>query len=549
MAGLATSFGSGAMTNSFADIEQTDLLFVIGANATEAHPVAGAMMMRAVEKGTKLVVADPRRIELADRADYWLQLKPGTDIPLLNGLMHIIIKEDLYDKKFVAERTEGFEELKATVENYTPEKVAAMTGIPVETLYAVARLYATSYNALICYTLGITEHVCGVFNVMSTANLAMLTGHIGRPGSGVNPQRGQNNVQGACDMGALPNVYPGYQAVNNPDARAKFEKAWGVSLSDKVGLTIPDMMEAAVEGKVKAMYIMGEDPVLTDPDANHIRHALESLDFLVVQEIFMTETARYADVILPGASFAEKDGTFTNSERRVQRVRKAIEPIGDTRADWQIICAVAGRMGYPMTYGWPGDIFDEMASLTPSYAGINYQRIDACGIQWPCPDCEHPGTCVLHADKFTRGKGLFKGIDHVPPAEMPDAEYPFLLSTGRILYHYNITTRHSAGLDAYRPEEMAQLNPADASHLGVATGERVRVTSRRGSLLTKVQVTDRVPPGMIWMSFHYKESPTNVLTVSAFDPISKTGEYKVAAVKVERFTESGGMPDSRPPAL
>jgi len=536
VAGLATSFGSGAMTNSFADIERTDLLFIIGSNATEAHPVAGAMMLRAVEKGTGLVVVDPRRTYLAERADYWLPLKPGTDIPLLNGLMHIIIKEDLYDKKFVAERTEGFAELKATVESYPPEKVAEMTGVSVADLYAVARLYAGAPEALICYTLGITEHVCGVYNVMSIANLAMLTGHIGRDGSGVNPLRGQNNVQGACDMGALPNVFSGYQAVTDPGARAGFEKAWGVTLPDKTGLMIPDMFEAALAGKIRAMYIMGEDPVLTDPDANHVRHALESLDFLVVQEIFMSETARLADVVLPGATFAEKDGTFTNSERRVQRVRKAIEPVGRSRSDWRIICDLARRMGYAMDYGWPGDVFTEMAALTPIYAGINYQRIDVCGIQWPCPSCDHPGTCVLHADRFTRGKGLFKGIDHVPPAEMPDDQYPYLLSTGRIYYHYNVTTRQSAALNAHRPEEMAMLNPADAAGLRVCTGDRVRVTSRRGTLVTRVEVTDRVPAGMIWMSFHYWEAPTNVLTVNAFDPISKTGEYKVAAVKLEKVS-------------
>lgn len=536
MAGLATVFGSGAMTNSFDEILKTDLLFVIGSNATEAHPIVGAKMLQAVRNGKKLIVVDPRRIELAERADYWLQIKPGTDIPLLNGLMHIIIKEDLYDKTFIEERTEGFEELKVTVEKYTPEKVSEMTGVPVDALYEVARLYATTRNALICYTLGITEHVCGVYNVMSIANLAMLTGHIGREGSGVNPLRGQNNVQGACDMGTLPNVLPGYQPVTSPEARAKFAQAWEVDdLPARVGLTIPDMMDAAVDGKLKAMYIMGEDPALTDPDTNYIKKALSSLDFLVVQEIFMTETAKYADVILPGATFAEKDGTFTNSERRVQRVRKAIEPIGNTMADWQIICKLAECMGYAMNYDWPGDIFDEMACLTPSYAGMNYQRLDAKGLQWPCPTLDHPGTPILHTTCFTRGKGLFKGIDHVPPAEMPDADYPFLLSTGRILYHYNVTTRYSAGLKAHRPEEMAQINPEDASRLGVSTGDRVRVTSRRGSVVTKVEVTDRVPPGMVWMSFHHKESPTNVLTASAFDPISKTGEYKVAAVKLEKY--------------
>jgi formate dehydrogenase alpha subunit len=522
------------MTNSFADYLNTDLFFVIGSNPTEAHPMAGAKIMSSLLKGTKLIVADPRRIELAEKADIWLQLRPGTDIPLLNGLMHIIIKEGLHDRKFVEERTEGFEELKSTVEKYTPARVSEMTGVPEKLLYDAARLYATTYKAMLCYTLGITEHVCGVDNVMSTANLAMLTGHIGREGSGVNPQRGQNNVQGACDMGALPGDFPGYQKVVNPDAQAKFEKAWGVKLSNKPGLMIPDMMDAAVEGKLKAMYILGEDPVLTDPDAHHIRKALNKMDFVVVQELFMSETAKLADVILPGASFAEKDGTFSSSERRVQRVRKAIEPIGDTRPDWWIICELAKRMGYPMDYADPEAIFDEMASLTPSYGGINYARIEKTGLQWPCPTLDHPGTPILHTKSFTRGKGLFKAIEHTPPAEMPDEEYPYLLSTGRILYHYNITTRYSAALDAHRPEEAAMIHPADAATLGVCTGDKVRVTSRRGNVETRVNVTDKVLTGMIWMSFHYRETPTNELTINAFDPVSKTGEYKVAAVKLEK---------------
>jgi len=522
------------MTNSFADYLNTDLFFVIGSNPTEAHPMAGAKIMSSVLRGSKLIVADPRRIELAEKADIWLQLRPGTDIPLLNGLMHIIIKEGLQDQTFIDERTEGFEALKATVEKYTPAKVAEMTGVPENLLYDAARLYATTYKAMICYTLGITEHICGVDNVMSVANLAMLTGHLGREGAGVNPQRGQNNVQGACDMGALPGDYPGYQKVANPEVQAKFEKAWGVPLSGKPGLMIPDMMDAAVEGKLKAMYILGEDPVMTDPDAHHIRKALNTMEFVVVQELFMSETAKLADVILPGASFAEKDGTFSSSERRVQRVRKAIEPIADTRPDWWIICEISKRMGYKMDYAHPEQIFDEMASLTPSYGGINYERIEHTGLQWPCPTIDHPGTPVLHTKAFTRGKGLFKAIEHTPPAEMPDEEYPYLLSTGRILYHYNVTTQHSSALAAYRPEEMAMVHPADAATLGVRTGDKVRVTSRRGSVETKVDVTDKVLTGMIWMSFHYKDTKTNELTVDAFDPVSKTGEYKVAAVQIEK---------------
>lgn len=536
MAGLATTFGSGAMTNPISDItDESELLFLIGTNPTEAHPVIGYKMRQAARKGAKVIVADPRHIDLVDEADYWLRLKPGTDIPLLNGLMHIIIKEGLEDKKFIEERTENYEELKAIVASYTPERVAELTGVSVDDLYAVARLYATTDKAGIFYTLGITEHICGTRNVMSCANLAMLTGHLGKPGSGVCPQRGQNNVQGACDMGALPNVFSGYQAVNVDANREKHEKAWGVSLPAKVGLKIPEMFAGAHEGKVKAMYILGENPVLTDPDANHIRKALEHLDFLVVQELFLTETAAYADVILPAASFAECDGTFSNTERRVQRVRRAIDPIPG-QANWQTIIQMFNRMGYALSYDSPKEIWDEMASLSPSMAGINYARIDELNsIQWPCPTLEHPGTPVLHVGKFTRGLGLFQPSEHIPPGEMPDAEYPFLLSTGRILYHYNVTTPYSKGISSVWDKEMAEVNPADAAKLGVKTGDQLKVTSRRGEVVTAIQVTDRVLPGVIWMSFHYHQTPTNALTSHHLDPITGTGEYKVAAVKLEKI--------------
>lgn len=510
------------------------MLFLIGTNTTEAHPVIGYKIRQAARHGAKLIVADPRRTELAEEADYWLRLRPGTDIPLLNGLMYIIIKEELYDKEFVTERTENFESFRETVVKYPPDYVSRLTGVPVEDLYAVARLYATTDKAMIFYTLGITEHVCGTSNVMSIANLAMLTGHVGRPSTGVNPLRGQNNVQGACDMGALPNVYPGYQPVTDPAARAKFQEAWGVALPAEVGLKIPEMFDRANSGEIKAMYILGENPVLTEPNSNHVRSGLEKLEFLVVHDLFLTETAEYADVVLPAASFAEKDGTFTNTERRVQRVRKAIEPLPGM-ADWQTIMALSGKMGYPMHYRDPEEIFAEMASLTPSYAGISYSRIEKEGLQWPCPTPDHPGTPYLHARSFTRGRGLFQPIDHIPPAELPDREYPFLLSTGRVLYHFNVTTPYSAGIQSLWPEEYAEIHPEDALRLGVETGSRVKIISRRGEVVTRVRVTDRVPPGLIWMSFHYRETPTNVLTSLAVDPLTKTGEYKVCAVKVEKI--------------
>lgn len=523
------------MTNPISDItNEAELMFLIGTNATEAHPVIGYKMRQAARNGAKMVVCDPRHIDLVDEADYWLRLKPGTDIPLLNGLMHIIIKEGLEDKKFIEERTENYEELKAIVASYTPERVAELTGLAVDDLYAVARLYATTDKAMIFYTLGITEHICGTRNVMSCANLAMLTGHLGRPGTGVCPMRGQNNVQGACDMGALPNVYSGYQNVTVDAVQEKFEKAWNAKMPNKLGLKIPEMFAGAHEGKVKAMYILGENPVLTDPDANHIRGALEHLEFLVVQELFLTETAAYADVILPAASFAECDGTFTNTERRVQRVRQAIEPIPG-QANWQTICQMVSRMGYPMSYEHPSQIWDEMASLSPSMNGINYDRIEKQGLQWPCPSVDHPGTPFLHAGKFTRGLGSFQPSEHIPPGEMPDKEYPFLLSTGRILYHYNVTTPYSKGITSIWDKEMAEVNPLDAEKLGIITGSQVKVSSRRGEAITHVRVTDRVLPGVIWMSFHYSATPTNALTSHHLDPITGTGEYKVAAVKIEKI--------------
>lgn len=523
------------MTNAINEITtDAELLFLIGTNTTEAHPVIGYKMRQAARKGAKLIVVDPRRTDLAAEADYWLRIKPGTDIPLLNGLMHIILNENLQDQEFVSTRTENFEALKEIVQKYNPEYVSELTGIPVDVLYAVARLYATTDKAMMFYTLGITEHVCGTNNVMSIANLAMLTGHLGRPGVGVCPIRGQNNVQGACDMGALPNVFSGYQSVTVEAAQEKFEKAWGRPLPKTPGLKIPEMFEKANEGEVKAMYILGENPVLTDPNSNHIRSGLDNLEFLVVQELFLTETAEYADVILPAASFAETDGTFTNTERRVQRVRKAITP-RPGQANWQTIMAMSARMGYPMDYASPEDIWNEMASLSPSMAGVSYGRLEEKGsLQWPCPNPDHPGTQFLHKGTFTRGLGAFQPSEHIPPGEVPDKEYPFLLSTGRILYHYNVTTPYSTGIQSIWNEEKAEINPEDAARLGIKEGESVKVTSKRDTVVAKAKVTDRVPPGIIWMSFHYAATPTNALTSDVLDPITKTGEYKVCAVNVEK---------------
>ncbi|MBI4652082.1 molybdopterin-dependent oxidoreductase [Candidatus Desantisbacteria bacterium] len=494
VAGLALSFGSGAMTNSIEEIKNCDTLFIIGANPTEAHPIIGYEMKKAVRRGATVIVCDPRKIWMTKLAKLHIQHRPGTDIPLLNGIMNVIISEGLEHKSYIAERTEDYEELKKTVMQYTPEKVAEICEVSVDDIREAARLYAKGKNARIFYTLGITEHTCGTDNVRSCANLAMLCGNLGRESVGVNPMRGQNNVQGSCDMGALPNVYPGYQKVDDPAIREKFEKAYGVSLPDKVGYTITDMLEKANEGKIKSLFIMAED-------------------------ILMSE------------------GTFTNTERRVQRIRKAIEPIGNSKPDWQITVDIMNHCGYKQHFSSPSKIWDEMASLAPNFAGINYNRIEKTGIQWPCPSCEHPGTKFLHKDKFTRGKGKFFALEHREPAEKPDREYPLILSTGRVLYHYNVgtQTRRSAGIMQKSPVNFAEISPIDAELLKIEDGEKIIVESRRGKIECKAVVTDKVKKGRIWMPFHFVESMTNVITNNAFDNITRTAEYKVCSAKISKI--------------
>jgi len=536
VAGLAATFGSGAMTNSISEIPDSKVIFLIGANPTEAHPVIGAKLRQAIRKGAKLIVADPRRIELATDAHVFMQLRPGTDIALINGMMHIILKEGWHDREFIRSYTVDFDKMAATVEKYTPQYVEGITGVPQHLLREAAQIYATNERASIFYTLGITEHICGTDNVMSLANLAMLTGNVGKLNSGINPMRGQNNVQGSCDMGALPDVYSGYQRIDNPQVQEKFEKAWGVKLSDKIGLMLPDMFDAAIAGSLKAMYVMGEDPVLSDGNAHHVRKGFEHLEFLVVQNIFMTETGKLADVVLPASSFAEKDGTFTNCERRLQRVRKAIEPIGKSRPDWQIIMDLSNRMNYPMSYSHPSEIMNEIAVLTPILAGISFDRIDENGLQWPVLDKQHPGSQYLHKNgNFTSGRGTFKAIEHQAPGEVADVDYPFTLTTGRILYHYNITTvGHSKHLTTHRPEERAMIHPEDAKRLHINDQDFINVTSRRGTVQTKAWINDAVLPGLIWMSFHYLACPTNELTSGNYDKATKTYEYKVCGVQVEK---------------
>jgi formate dehydrogenase alpha subunit len=531
VAGLAISFGSGAMTNSIEEIAGTDCILVTGSNTTECHPIIGLKIKQAVKNGARLIVADPRRIELAELADVHLQFRSGTDVALLNGMMNVIIQEGLLDEKFIAERCEGFDELKKVVLEYSPQKVEEITGVPADDLIKAARMYAGVDKGSIIYSMGITQHTTGVDNVFAVANLAMLTGNVGRESTGVNPLRGQNNVQGSCDMGALPGLLPGYQ--NVAEARLKFSDAWGVNLSEAPGLTLLEMF-AECGKKIKAMFIMGENPLVSDPDITHIEEALKSLDFLVVQDIFLTETAKLADVILPAVSFAEKDGTFTNTERRVQLVRKAIEPVGQSREDSKIIIGIANKMGYKMGYNSASEIMDEIARLTPIYGGISHQRLEKGGIQWPCPDAAHPGTKFLHRDKFSGGLGKFQPTEYKPPAETQDEEYPFLLTTGRMLYHYHTgsMTRRSKGLDEICKEGYVEINPQDAASLLIKDCDMVNISGRRGAIKIKARVTDKVPPKTIFIPFHFAETAVNYLTNPAYDPIAKIPELKVCAVKI-----------------
>ena len=537
MVGLAAAFGSGAMTNSLPELTEAQCIFIIGSNTTENHPIAARWVFRAQAAGAKLIVIDPRHIQMAELADIAVQHRLGTDVALINGLMHIIIKEGWHDQEYIEERTEGFDELAAKVEEYTPDKVAEITGIEPETLRAIAEMYAKSKPASIIYCMGITQHTTGVDNVKSLANLAMLTGNVGVLGGGVNPLRGQNNVQGACDMGGLPNVFSGYQPVADETANEKFSKAWGKDLPNKPGMTISDMIPAILDGKIKAMYVVGENPMVSDPDVHHVEEALKKLDLLIVQDIFLTPTARLAHIVLPGTSFAEKSGTFSNTERRVLLVREAISPKGESRPDWEIIQDLSTRLGYPMNYSSPEEVFEEIRQLTPSYAGITYERLAAEGLQWPCPTEEHPGTQFLHKDRFTKGKGTFTAIDFKPPAETVDQDYPMWLTTGRVFMHYHTgtMTRVSPTLHHELEEGYVEMNPADAKQMHIKDGERVQVSSRRGTIQIKAKVKDTINRGVVFIPFHFVESAANVLTNPAFDPTAKIPEFKACAVKVEKL--------------
>lgn len=544
MAGLAATLGSGAMTNNIEDFKNAEVILVTGSNTTETHPVIGMWLRQLARyKGVKLIIVDPRKIDLVEEATLWLSPKPGYDIAWINGMANVIINEGLYDKAFVEQSTEGFEDISKVVSKYTPEYVEGLTGIPKEKIVEAARLYAKSKASAILYCMGITQHSKGTDNVKAISNLALLCGHIGKPGTGVNPLRGQNNVQGACDMGGLPDVFPGYQKVNVEENRKKFEDFWGVKLSGEPGLTVVEMSHAALEGKIKAIYIMGENPLITDPDLEHVEKAFRSLDLLVVQDIFLTETAKLAHVVLPTASFAEKDGTFTNTERRVQRIRKAIQEPGLARQDWQIICDIATKMGFEMRYKDAEEIFEEIRNVTPQYAGITYKRLGFSGIAWPCPDTSHPGTAILHSTKIARGKGLLVGVEYRPPAETPDNSYPFVLTTGRDYYQYHSATmtRKSWLLNNYCPESMAEINPEDGKNMGINDGDWIKIESRRGHVIVKAKLADRVPKGVVFKRFHFYEAAVNKLTNPILDPVSKIPEFKVSAVKIEKFEKGKSL--------
>lgn len=539
VAGLAMTLGSGAMTNPISDITQdVDVIMLVGSNPEEAHPVIGMQIRQAVERGTRLIVVDPRDIGLSKSADIHLKLKPGTNVAFANGMMNVIINEGLADEEFIRTRTEGFEELREIVKGYTPEKVAEICHIDPDHLREAALMYAKAKKAPIIYCLGVTEHSTGTEGVMSMSNMAMLVGKLGRSGCGVNPLRGQNNVQGACDMGALPGDFPGYQKVTDPEVIEKFEKAWGVELNKKPGMHATDVFGAAIRKEIRGLFIFGEDPVVTDADQNHIKKALESLDFLVLSDLFMTETAQYADVILPGTSYAEKEGTFSNTERRVQRVRKAVQLEGEMRLDTDIFIDLMNRMGYPQPQLTSEEIMDEIASLTPIFGGISHRRLDKGeSIQWPCPDKKHPGTPILHVGKFSRGLGWFYPAEYVPSAELPDETYPFILMTGRVLYHYNTRamTGKTPGLMEREGHSFIEINTEDAVRLGIENGEKVRVSSRRGSIVSTARVGDKVSPRETWMPFHFPDGNANVLTNAALDKYARIPEYKVCAVKVEKI--------------
>ncbi|MBW2288505.1 MAG: molybdopterin-dependent oxidoreductase [Deltaproteobacteria bacterium] len=529
------------MTNSIGEIRDADFLFVIGSNTSEAHPIIAMEMKRAVQRGATLVVADPRAIWMTSIAEMHLQIRPGSDVWLLNAMAHVIIEEDLVDRNFIAEHTEGFETVREAVARYSPEAAEEFTGVPAVDIRWAARRYATTEKAGIYYTLGITEHSHGTDNVYALANLVLMTGHLGKPSAGLNPLRGQNNVQGANDAGATPIFYPGYQRVDDPEVRAKYERAWGTALSPDPGMNLNVMLKA-VGTQIRGLFVMGEDILMSEPNVARLEAGMNDLDFLVTQEPFLNETARFADVIFPSAVYAEKDGVFTNSERRVQMVRKAVEPPGQARADWQILTALARACGAAWSYTGAAEIYAEMAEHAPKFAGIRHERIEherpggLSGLQWPCPDEHHPGTPILHEGGVLRGKGLFQAVEYRPPMELADEEYGLLLSTGRTLYHYNAATqtRRETGLTLKQPEPFVEIHPRDAKRRGVETDDFVDVSTRRGRIRVRAIISRQVRPGCIWIPLHFREARANLLTNDVGDRVTGTAEYKVCAAEVEK---------------
>lgn len=528
------------MTNDIAGIKKADVILIIGSDTSAAHPVIAARIKQAVREGnSKLIVIDPKRIVMADYAEIYAAHRPGTDVAVMNCMMHEILKNGWEDKEYVESRLEGFEEFKTEIMNdkYSPENIAKISGIKADTLRAIAKLFGQAKTASLFYAMGITQHTTGRDNVWTTANLQMICGNLGVEGGGVNPLRGQSNVQGACDMGGLPNVYPGYQNVTLPAIQEKFEKAWNCKLDNKVGITITEMIDGAYDGSVKAIYVMGENPFLSDPDQTHVIKAFERVDFMVVQDMFITETAEFADVILPAAAYAEKDGHFTNTERRVQRINKIIEPPKGVKNDWEIIQLIANAMGSDWNYQTVRDITQEINALTPSYAGITWERVGRTGLQWPCPNTEHPGTPYLHKEKFARGKGLLSAKAFQEPDELPDEEYPLILTTGRVLqqFHTGTMSRKTQGLNNLAGP-MVMISVEDAERLGISNSEVVSISTRRGEITAPAFVTKRISTGVIYIPFHYKESPANRLTNPAIDPIAKIPEYKVCAAKIRKIS-------------
>jgi len=539
--GMMETLGASAATNSIEDLELANFILVVGANPTESHPVVGAKIKQAHRRGVPLIVIDPRRTELARLADLHLQLRPGTNVALLNAIGHVIAKESLFDHTFIAARTEGFEDWLKTVSEYTPEEMEPITGVSAHLVYQAARHYAKSGASLCVHGLGVTEHRWGSHGVIALCNLALATGNIGKPGTGINPLRGQNNVQGASDVGCLPTYFAGYQSLDDLALASLHQSVTRRPLPTKRGMKTPDMWDAAIAGRLKGLWITGYDVAQTDPNLKKVHQALQNLKFLVVQDLFMSETAKFATLILPGASFLEKDGTFTNLERRIQRIRKVVDPPNGILPDWRVVCEVATRMGYPMTYAHPSEIMDEIAKLTPIFAGVSYGRLDdPAGLQWPVPTAAHPGTTLMHGETFPKGKARFVAVDYLSPGEQASAEYPFVLTTGRILQHYNCgaQTRRTEILDVV-DTDLLEMHPADMERLHLGDGAIVRLISARGEAMLPVATSERVLPGHLFTSFHFPASTVNDLLSSSADESSKCPEYKVSAVRVEPVEREG----------